>query len=132
MKIALLLLAVPMLSGCSGVGLFYPPIKIWVAENDGKAELAQADFSKQVAVQTAKAAEESAQYLANAEVKRAEGVAKANAIIGNSLKDNEAYLKWLYIEGLKERNGIETIYVPTEAGLPILEANRFKDHTVKK
>jgi predicted small lipoprotein YifL len=112
------------LSGCGVVAWFYPPMKVWIQENDGKAELAQADFSKQVAVQTAKAAEESATYLANAEVKRAEGVAKANAIIGNSLKNNEAYLKWLYIEGLKERNGIETIYVPTEAGLPILEAGK--------
>lgn len=112
------------MTGCGAVSLFYPPMRIWIAENDGRAELAQADFSKQVAVQTAKAAEESATYLANAEVKRAEGVAKANAIIGNSLKNNESYLKWLYIEGLKERNGIETIYVPTEAGLPILEAGR--------
>lgn len=127
MKYLLLLFVVQILSGCSAVSLFYPPISIWVAENEGKAELAKADFSKQVAVQTAKAAEESATYLANAEVKRAEGVAKANAIIGTSLKDNEAYLKWLYIEGLKERNGIETIYVPTEAGLPILEAGRFKE-----
>lgn len=56
------------------------------------------------------------------EVNRAMGVAKANAIIGDSLKNNESYLRWLYIEGLKEKVGSEVIYVPTEAGLPILEA----------
>jgi len=46
--------------------------------------------------------------------------------IGNSLKDNEAYLRWLYIEALKEKQGAEVIYVPTEAGLPILEAGKRK------
>lgn len=124
MKYLLMCIILISQTGCGIVAMFYPPMNIWIQESDGKAELAKADFSKQVAVQTAKAMEESATYLANAEVKRAEGVAKANAIIGNSLKNNEAYLKWLYIEGLKERTNMETIYVPTEAGLPILEANR--------
>jgi regulator of protease activity HflC (stomatin/prohibitin superfamily) len=109
-----------LLSGC-GV---YPPYYAWQQEWEGKAELAKADYSKQVAVQEAKAKEEAAHFLAQAEIERAKGVAQANQIIGNSLRDNEAYLRWLYIEGLKERNGIETIYVPTEAGIPILEAGK--------
>jgi regulator of protease activity HflC (stomatin/prohibitin superfamily) len=125
-KLLVFLVLVPMLSGCGFVGLFYPPMRVYIQENDGKAELAQADFSKQVKVQEAIAAEESAKHLANAEVLRAEGVAKANKIIGDSLKNNEGYLKYLYIEGLKERTGAETIYVPTEAGLPILEAGHRK------
>lgn len=125
-KLMFMMAVVPMLSGCGVVGLFYPPMKIWIQENDGKAELAQADYSKQVKVLEAKAFEESAKYLAAAEVARAEGVAKANKIIGDSLKNNEGYLKYLYIEGLKERTGAETIYVPTEAGLPILEAGHRK------
>lgn len=116
-----LILLVPLfLSGCG----IYPPYGAWEQEWEGKAELAKSNYSKQVAVQEAKAKEESAEYLANAEVKRAEGVAKANAIIGQSLKNNEAYLRWLYIEGLKEKQNQEIIYVPTEAGLPILEATR--------
>jgi regulator of protease activity HflC (stomatin/prohibitin superfamily) len=123
--ISLLVVGIAM-QGCGIVAWFYPPMNIWIQESDGKAELAKADFSKQVAVQTAKASEESATYLANAEVKRAEGVARANKIIGDSLKDNEGYLRYLYIEGLKERTGAETIYVPTEAGLPILEAGHRK------
>lgn len=121
MKYLILLLPI-LLTGCT----FFPPYYVWQQEQEGKAELAKADFSKQVAIQEAKAKEEAAHYLANAEIARAQGVAKANQIIGTSLKDNEAYLRWLYIEGLKERTGIETIYVPTEAGLPILEAGKRK------
>jgi regulator of protease activity HflC (stomatin/prohibitin superfamily) len=112
-----------MLMSTTGCGL-WPPYNAWQQEWEGKAELAKADYSKQVAVQEAKAKEEAAKYLANAEIARAEGVSKANQIIGTSLKDNEAYLRWLYIEGLKEKTGSEIIYVPTEAGLPILEAGR--------
>lgn len=120
MKKGLFLILIPILTGCG----MYPPYYAWQQEWEGKAELAKADYSKQVAVQEAKARLESATFLANAEVERAKGVAKANMIIGDSLKNNESYLRWLYIEGLKERTGIETIYVPTEAGLPILEAGK--------
>lgn len=60
---------------------------------------------------------------AEIEVAKAEGVAKANQIIGDSLKSNESYLRYLWIRGLKEGKN-QVIYVPTEAGLPILEASR--------
>jgi hypothetical protein len=50
-------------------------------------------------------------------------VAKANQIIGQSLKDNEAYLRYLWIDKVDSTKG-QIIYVPTEAGLPILEAGR--------
>lgn len=116
-KILLILL---LCSGCT----MWPPYNVWQQEKEGEAELAKANYSKQVAVQEAKAKEESAAYLANAEIARAKGVAKANEIIGTSLKNNEAYLRWLYIEALKEKQGTEVIYVPTEAGLPILEAGK--------
>lgn len=122
LKAAFVVLSLSCFTGC-GV---YPPYYAWQQEWEGKAELAKADYSKQVAVQEAKAKEEAANYLANAEIARARGVAKANEIIGTSLKDNEAYLRWLYIEALKEKSGAEVIYVPTEAGLPILEAGKRK------
>jgi hypothetical protein len=54
---------------------------------------------------------------------RAEGVAKANKIIGDSLKENEAYLRYLWISEMKETKD-QIIYIPTEANLPILEAGR--------
>jgi regulator of protease activity HflC (stomatin/prohibitin superfamily) len=120
LRFIILLLSLVLLQSC-GV---YPPYYAWQQEWEGKAELAKADYSKQVAVQEAKAKEEAATHLARAEVERAKGVAQANEIIGSSLKNNEAYLRWLYIESLKEKTGQEIIYVPTEAGLPILEAGR--------
>lgn len=110
------------LSGCTQ----FPPYYVWQQKLEGEAELQKANFSKQVLIQEALAKKESAQFLAEAEVLRAQGVAKANAIIGDSLKNNEAYLRWLYIEGLKEKSGQEVIYIPTEAGLPILEAGKRK------
>lgn len=101
-----------------------PQYAVYSQRQDGEAQLAHAEYEKKVQVQDALGKLEASKSLAMAEVERAKGVAQANAIIGNSLKNNESYLKWLYIEGLKERTGIETIYVPTEAGLPILEAGR--------
>ena len=68
---------------------------------------------------------ESAKMLGEAEVERARGVAEANKIIGESLHNNEAYLRYLWINGLKDNgHAPQVIYVPTEAGLPILEAGR--------
>jgi regulator of protease activity HflC (stomatin/prohibitin superfamily) len=103
-------------SACGEIG-------VYMATKEGEAELAKARSSKQVATETAKAKYESADYEAKAEIRRAEGVAEANRIIGNSLKDNEAYLRYLYVNNL-EKTQNQIIYVPTEAGLPILESGR--------
>lgn len=97
--------------------------KVWAKEMDGKAALAEAEWSKQTAVEAAKARFESSKLDARAEVERAKGVAEANEIIGVSLKDNEAYLRYLWIQGLHDGSS-ETIYIPTEGNLPILEATR--------
>lgn len=123
-KLILLLFFTFSIQGCGVLALFVPSIRVMVAEQDGKATLAEAESSKKVQVMEAEGKLTAATFLANAEIERAKGVAQANQIIGKSLKDNPDYLKWLYIEGLKERTGIETIYVPTEAGLPILEAGK--------
>lgn len=106
--------------------LFAAPVyKVWQQNKEGEAELARAEQNRQIAIQEAKAKEESAKSLANAEIIRAEGVAKANEIIGNSLQNNEAYIHYLWIEALKESEN-EVIYIPTEAGIPITESHRFK------
>ena len=102
-----------------------PQYKVYEQRLDGEAELAKATYNRQVKVRESEATLEAATNLANAEIERSKGVAKANAIIGDSLKNNEAYLRWLYIDGLREKTG-EVIYVPTEAGLPILEAGKRK------
>lgn len=102
-----------------------PKYDVWQKGLAGEAELRKAEYSKKVAVEEAKAKLESASMMAQAEVERAKGVAEANKIIGDSLKDNEAYLRYLWILGLSDANG-ETVYIPTEAGLPILESTRRK------
>lgn len=106
-----------------------PQYNVYQQRMEGEAQLAHAEYSKKVQVQDALGKYEAAKSLASAEVERAKGVAAANKIIGESLKDNESYLRWLWIEGLKEK-GNDVIYIPTEAGLPILEANRFNKSRV--
>lgn len=98
-----------------------PIYGVWQQSLAGKAELQKAEYTRQVAVLEAQAKMDSAAKLAEAEVIRAEGVAKANKIIGNSLKDNREYLQYLYITGLEDgsKNGNVTIYVPTEGGMPV-------------
>jgi hypothetical protein len=100
-----------------------PQYNVWRKELAGKAALREAEWDRQIEVLEAQAKKDSATMLAEAEVLRAEGVAAANAIIGESLKDSEAYLRYLWIQGLNDSTG-EVIYVPTEANLPILEAVR--------
>ena len=103
-----------------------PNYNVYEQRLAGEAELAKANYSKQVAVQEAQAKMDSAKLLADAEVLRAQGVAKANKIIGDSLKENEAYLRYLWINNLENAKDNQVIYVPTEAGLPILEAGKRK------
>ena len=102
------------------------------AENEGKSILVKAESEKKALIEEAKAKNEAAtlnaearikvaKAEAQAEIERAKGVAEANRIIGKSLEDNDIYLKYLQIEAIKESKGSK-VYIPTEAGLPILEA----------
>ncbi len=112
----------------NGCGVWYAEwqgeIKKAELKANGEAALLESESSKKISIEGAKAQLESAKLLAQAEVERARGVAEANKIVGDSLKGNEAYLKYLYIDGLKDKDNVTTIYVPTEAGLPILEAGK--------
>jgi regulator of protease activity HflC (stomatin/prohibitin superfamily) len=98
-----------------------PVYNVWEQGMNGKAELQKAEYTRKVAVLEAQAKMDSASKLADAEVERAKGVAEANRIIGDSLKDNPRYLQYLYITGLQEgsEKGNRTIYVPTEGGMPV-------------
>lgn len=114
-----------IVGGCWGCSALYAKYNVWSEGKAGQAELQRADWNRQIAVREAKAKEESATLLAQAEIERAKGVAKANQIIGKSLEGNEAYLRYLWINNLHEGKN-QIVYVPTEANLPILEAKRFK------
>jgi regulator of protease activity HflC (stomatin/prohibitin superfamily) len=98
-----------------------PIYNVWAKSLAGKAQLAEAESNRQIAVLEAKAKYESAKELALAEVERAKGVAAANQIIGDSLKGNREYLQYLYITGLETaaEKGAKTIYIPTEGGMPV-------------
>lgn len=100
-----------------------PHYNVWEQRLAGEAKLAESESSKRIAIEDAKAKYESAEMLAKAEVARARGVAEANKIIGDSLKGNESYLRYLWIENL-DKGQNQVIYVPTEAGLPVLEAGK--------
>ena len=98
-----------------------PVYNVWSQSLAGKAELQKAEYTRQVAVLEAQAKKDSAQQLADAEVIRASGVAKANQIIGDSLKDNSEYLSYLWITGLEEgaEKGNKTIYmIPSQGNIP--------------
>lgn len=101
----------------------YQTFKVYSARMAGEAKLAEAESERQIQIADAKGRMEAAHMLASAEVERAKGVAEANKIIGESLNGNDAYLRYLWIERLGQ-NGQDVIYIPTEAGLPILEAGR--------
>ena len=109
------------------LGLMFgmPMYNVWQQEMTGKAEFSRAEQNRRIKVEEAKAEKESAIFRAEAEIIRAEGVAKANEIIGGSLKDNKDYLTYLWIQALYDESN-SVIYVPTEANLPILEATRLQ------
>lgn len=122
---AILVLVVLGLCGLGGCMAWMPQYNVYHSEMTGKATLAEAEYSKQAKVQEARAKKDSAQFEADSEVIRAKGVAEANKIIGDSLKGNDAYLRYLWIQNLNSGQG-ERIYIPTEAGLPLLEARSKK------
>lgn len=125
LKLSHILLSIGGIVVVALILLFGVPIyNVWQQEMTGKAELSRAEQNRQIRIQEAKAKKEAAVFEAEAEVERAKGVAQANKIIGESLNENENYLRYLWIQSLNDGNA-ETIYVPTEANLPILEADRF-------
>lgn len=88
----------------------WPQWRVYNQKMRGQAALSEAEFTRKIA-----------EFDAQAEIKRAEGAAQANKIIGESLHGNEGYLRYLWIQSLSSGKS-EVIYIPTEAGLPILEA----------
>ena len=123
LALGILFLLVVVVGGGLGSCAAYNSVRVWNAETAGEAELAQARQNRQIATLEAEAKLESAKLLAQAEVERAKGVAEANRIVADGLGGPEGYLRYLYIENLSASQG-QIIYVPTEGGLPILEAGR--------
>lgn len=109
-----------------GVLFGWPQYRLYSERLAGEARLAEAQSSRRIAILEAEARRESAVALAEAEVLRAEGAARANEILQNSLGGPEGYLRYLQIQAL-EGTEASLIYVPTEAGLPVTESARLRD-----
>lgn len=109
-----------------------PQLNIYNRTQAGRAALMEAESTRQVRVLEARAKNEAAELDAQAEVTRAEGSAKAIAALRRELGSSEAYLRWLYIQGLQEQgdssNEKTVVYIPTDGlvPLPISEATRVK------
>ncbi|MFN4295642.1 MAG: hypothetical protein ACK4FB_02295 [Brevundimonas sp.] len=105
----------------------WPRYNVYRQEMAGRAAYAQAEQDRRIRVLEAQAALDSAQLTAQAEIARARGTNEANRIMADSLGGPENYLRWSYINMLQEtagRGDRQVIYIPTEAGMPILEAGR--------
>jgi regulator of protease activity HflC (stomatin/prohibitin superfamily) len=125
-KFALIRDPILLILACVLAGMWGCPIyNVWQQGLVGEAALKRAEQDRRITVQEAQAKMDSASLLANAEVARAKGVAQANQIIGESLKSNEAYLRYLWITDVASNiKGNTVVYVPTEANMPILEAGK--------
>lgn len=121
----LIILAITLI--ISMVVLFKPVFGPWMSERKGLAEFNRAEQNRKIRIQEAKAKNEAAKYLAEAEVTKAKGVSKANDIMAKSLGGPEGYLRWKYIEMLEEtgQDSNTIVYIPTEAAMPVLEAGRI-------
>lgn len=97
-----------------------PSYNVWAREMGGRAQLSEAEWSKKVQVEEAIANLESEKLNALAEVERAKGAAEAIKIEGGTLTPQ--YIQYLWVRQ-NQFNDKTTIYIPTEANLPILEAN---------
>lgn len=123
-SLAVLICSIGIVGGGIGGCMFgWPQYKVWQQNKEGEAELAKAEQNRQIKVQEAKAEEEAAKSLAQAEITRAEGKSKANEILVKSLGGPQNYMQFLWVDAMKNGQN-QTIYVPTEANLPVTEAGR--------
>ena len=107
------------------VGL--PSYNVYSKQMQGRAAYEEAVQNRRIRVLEAQAALDSAKLTAQAEIERAKGTNEANRIMAQSLGGPENYLRWSYINMLQETAGKgdrQVIYIPTEAGMPVLEAGK--------
>ena len=104
-------------------GLFFgiPYYNVWEQEMSGKAEFAKAEQNRKIRIEEAKANLESEKLNAQAEVERAKGAAEAIKIENGAI--TPTYIQYLWVRQ-QNTNANNIIYIPTEAGLPVLEAGR--------
>lgn len=101
-----------------------PKWKVWASHKAGQADLTKAQNETQIQIAMADARLKAAQQNKSAAIIEAEAVSEQIKQIGADLKAHGLFLQWQWIEMMRSKPDGTVIYVPTEAGLPILEAGK--------
>lgn len=105
----------------------YPRWSVWASHQEGLAELQKAKNEQQMQVAQAQGRVDAATLNKQAAIIEAEAVSEQIKRIGTELDRHDLYLRWQWIKMMEDIDThATTIYIPTEANLPILEAARLK------
>lgn len=99
-----------------------PRYRVWSEGKRGEAEYMRAEQNRRIKVEEAKANLEAEKLNAQAEIERAKGAAEAIKIENGSI--TPTYIQYLWVRQQNANSNNRIIYIPTEAGLPILEAGK--------
>ena len=111
-----------ILGGVGSCMYVIPKYNVWRQEMEGKAEFAKAEQNRKIKIEEAKANLEAEKLNAQAEIERAKGAAEAIRIENGSI--TPAYIQYLWVRQQNANTNNKIIYIPTEAGLAVLEAGR--------
>jgi hypothetical protein len=107
-----------LIGGCMGA---MPKYDLYKAETGKRARVAEARAEADAEQYRADRAVETATAEAEARRIEAEGIRDAQDTIASSLTPE--YISWFFIDRLDDIDG-QVIYVPTEGGVPVMEAGR--------
>lgn len=99
-----------------------PHYRVWAEGKRGEAEFMRAEQNRRIRVEEAKANLEAEKLNAQAEIERAKGAAEAIRIENGSI--TPTYIQYLWVRQQNANTNNKIIYIPTEAGLPVLEAGQ--------
>jgi hypothetical protein len=117
--VVMLGVVVGLMFGVPKYNVWRTKIAIESAQNLGKAEMARAEQNRMIQIEEAKANLESQKLNSLAEIERAKGMAQAIEIENGKLTTK--YIQYLWVRNIDKMDG-DKVYIATEAGLPILEA----------
>ena len=103
--------------------LIEPFWNVWASHKQGQADLQRAKNEQQIQIAEAQSRLDAAELNKKAAIIEAQAVAAQVEAIGKQLTQHDLYLKWQWIKMMEDTNNT-TIYVPTEANIPILEAGK--------
>ena len=124
----IILIAVGIIAVIAILMFGLPMYNVWEQEMAGRAEMAKAEQNRKILIEEAKAKLEAEKLNAQAEIARAEGMAKAMEIENGKL--SPTYNQYLFIrtlEKISDKGSLpQTIYIPTEGMLPVMNLQTAK------